>query len=124
MADIILTFANDINTSVQVGDIAYYCKPGTVGGFSVSTLTTDNSELFEIGAISAVDASARTITCSPINVTSSTRPVADSFILFSKDNRVNMASPLGYYAQAKFKNDSTVKGEMFAAACEIFDSSK
>ena len=35
-----------------------------------------------------------------------------------------MASPLGYYAQVKFKNNSTVKGEMFSAACEVFESSK
>ena len=47
-----------------------------------------------------------------------------SFILFSKDNRVNMSSPLGYYGLAKFKNDSTIKGEMFAASCDVFESSK
>ena len=124
MADITLTFANDINTSVQIGDTAYYCEPDAVGGFSISTSTTDNNKLFEIGPISAIDNSAKTITCSPTDVEATTKPVADSFILFSKDNRVNMASPLGYYAQAKFKNDSTVKGEMFSTACEIFESSK
>jgi hypothetical protein len=122
MADIILTFTNDINTSVQVGDIAYYCNPDTIGGFDIST--TEDSELFEIGPIIAVDNSARTITCAPVNVTAYTKPLMISFILFSKDNRVNMASPLGYYAQARFVNDSKVKGEMFAAACEIFESSK
>jgi hypothetical protein len=124
MPNITLTFANDINTSVQIGDTAYYCKPDTVGGFSVSTSTTDNDKLFEIGPISTIDNSSKTITCSPADISSDTTPVDGSFILFSKDNRANMASPLGYYAQVKFKNDSTVKGEMFSTACEIFESSK
>lgn len=124
MPNITLTFANDINTSVQIGDTAYYCKPDTVGGFSISTSTTDNDKLFEIGPISAIDNSSKTITCSPAGISGSTKPVEGSFILFSKDNRANMASPLGYYAQVKFKNDSTVKGEMFSTACEIFESSK
>ena len=51
-------------------------------------------------------------------------PPTGSFVLFSKDNRVNSVSPLGYYALAKFKNDSKVKSEMFATACEVFISSK
>tara|TARA_R100001377_G_C3194165_1_gene111868 strand:- start:2555 stop:2926 length:372 start_codon:yes stop_codon:yes gene_type:complete len=123
MPDITLTFSNDINTSAQVGDTAYYCSPDTVAGFSISTSVTNNDKLFEIGLISIIDNSANTITCTT-NGSGSAKPVEDSFILFSKDNRVNMASPLGYYAQVKFKNDSTVKGEMFSTACEIFGSSK
>jgi hypothetical protein len=51
-------------------------------------------------------------------------PTASSFILFSKDNSVNASSLLGYYASVKFKNNSTIEAEMFAAACEIDESSK
>ena len=39
-------------------------------------------------------------------------------------NKVNMTSPLGYFAKAKFENNSTSKSEMFTAACDIFESSK
>ena len=45
-------------------------------------------------------------------------------ILFAKDNTVNMGSLLGYYGLAKFKNNSILKAEMFATACEISESSK
>ena len=118
MPDITLTFTNDINTSVQVGDTAYHSKVDTVGGFSTS------SSITYIGPISSIDTSTKQIVCSPTVWQANNQPPAGSFILFSKDNRANMASPLGYYAQVKFKNDSTVKGEMFSAACEIFESSK
>ncbi len=118
MPDITLTFTNDINTSVQVGDTAYYSKVSNVGGFKTS------SSITYIGPISSIDTSAKQIVCSPAGISSNSQPPAGSFILFSKDNRANMASPLGYYAQVKFKNDSTIKGEMFSAACEVFESSK
>jgi len=118
MPDIILTFTNEINTSVQVGDTAYYSTVNTTGGFSTS------SSITYIGPISLIDTSNKQIVCNPASVSSSSQPPEGSFILFSKDNRVNMASPIGYYGQAKFKNDSTTKGEMFSAACEVFESSK
>ena len=51
-------------------------------------------------------------------------PGADDFYLFSKDNKFNMASPLGYYAKARFENNSTIKSEIFTVACDIFESSK
>ena len=124
MPNITLTFTNDINVSAQVGDTIYSCKLTDLGGFETSTSDTDNSNLTEIGTISAIDTSAKTITCSSPTMTTETKPSAGNFILFSKDNQVNVASPIGYYAQVKFKNDSTKKSEMFSAACEIFESSK
>ena len=57
-------------------------------------------------------------------VNSSVQVSDNSFIMFSKDNAVNMSSPLGYFGQAKFVNDSTIKGEIFATACDIEESSK
>jgi len=121
---ITITFANDINISAQKGDTAYYCVPTATGGFNVSTQdSTTNDNIFEIGPIFSIDNSTNTIICEPIN-TSTARPVDGSFVLFSKDRRVNMTSPAGYYAQVKFINDSKLKSEMFATACEVFISSK
>ena len=121
---ITITFANDINISAQKGDTAYYCVPSTLGGFNISTQgSVDNDNIFEIGPIFSIDNSTNTIVCESIG-TSTSMPVSDSFILFSKDRRVNMTSPAGYYAQAKFKNDSKLKSEMFTTACEVFISSK
>ena len=35
-----------------------------------------------------------------------------------------MASILGYYGEVEFKNNSAKKAELFAAACEMSESSK
>lgn len=127
MPDITLTFSGDINTSTQVGDTLYYCSLTEVAEFNTSNeSSSSNDNITEIGTVSSISKTnaTSTVVCTVPIVLSTTEPAVDSFILFSKDNRVNMASPLGYYAQVKFKNDSTVKGEMFSAACEIFGSSK
>ena len=116
MPNITLTFASTLNTSVQIGDTAYYCNTTSTGGFDSAGM----GNIIEIGAITNIVGSV--VTCSIIATT--VPPINTSFILFSKDNRVNMSSPLGYYGLAKFKNDSTIKGEMFAASCDVFESSK
>jgi hypothetical protein len=125
MPELTITFENDINISAQVGDTVYWCAPTVSSGFNTSDQTsTTNDNMFEVGPISGINNTLNTITCNASNVSSTTRPPIGSFILFSKDNSVNISSPIGYYAQVKFKNDSTVKGEMFSAACEVFESSK
>ena len=47
-----------------------------------------------------------------------------SFIMFSKDNKVNLSSGLGYYASATLRNDSPDKAELFNVGAGIFESSK
>jgi len=47
-----------------------------------------------------------------------------SFIMFSKDNKVNMSSILGYYAAVEFRNSSQIKSEIFNVGTDFFESSK
>ena len=47
-----------------------------------------------------------------------------SFIMFSKDNKANLSSVLGYYASVTFKNNSVDKAELFNVGANIFESSK
>lgn len=47
-----------------------------------------------------------------------------SFIMFSKDNKANMANMLGYYASVEYRNNSTDKAELFATGIEVHESSK
>ena len=110
MATITMTFAKNINVSVQVGDTAYYCVVTSgVGG------TPE-----EMGTVTAV--TATTITCN-IGV-GTTRPTTSNFIMFSKDNKANLSSLSGYYAEAEMKNDDTSAVELYAVGSEIFTSSK
>ena len=113
--------------SLQIGDIAFYATPNDdVAGFK----NADQNDITKIGEITSIDnttslddgTETTTLTCN-IN-TSTAIPTTSDFIFFSKDNKVNLTSLLGYYASVKFKNGSTAKAEMFSAACEINESSK
>ena len=46
------------------------------------------------------------------------------FIMFSKDNKANLSSLLGYYAETTFLNDSPYEAELFATSTEFSESSK
>jgi len=113
-----IVFDSDINTSVQVGDMAYYCPTLPDGGFDTSA----QSDINQIGVITAIK--YNWVTGSSSFIKCAGYMTGSSYVFFSKDNAVNISSPTGYFAKAKFVNDSTVKSEMFAATCDVFESSK
>ena len=47
-----------------------------------------------------------------------------SYIMFSKDNKANMSSILGYYASVEYRNSSQIKSELFNVGAGFFESSK
>jgi len=108
MGSITINFANKIQNSVQTGDIAYYTNDakGTV--------------LVKMGAITSITSSS--ITCQiPGNTVG---PTNNSFILFTKDNKANLTSLVGYFAEVQFRNDSQDYAELFSVGSEVFESSK
>jgi len=113
---ITINFAGNINNeSLQIGDLAYYVTPSEIGGFNQST----ESPIL-IGPIEA-------ITLNTIDVDNSAtgeEPEPNDFIMFAKDSRINLSGLVGYYAEAKFKNNSTEKAEMYSVGSEITPSSK
>ena len=129
IVSITLTFgfqSGSLNSSLQIGDTAYYTNPTDVAEFDV------NNSMVEIGTVTAIgfddDNNQTTVVC---NMDATTPPPTDgtggtpqSYIFFSKDNKVNSTSMLGYFSKAKFKNNSTDRAEIFATACEVFESSK
>jgi len=118
MAIITYTFPS-VNTSVQIGDTAYFTNPST--GFSATGFDVDISALLPLGLVTAV-----TLTTVSIDVPEDIiQPQLNiSFIFFSKSNTVNMSGIKGYYGSAKFVNDSEKKVELYATACGIEESSK
>ena len=48
----------------------------------------------------------------------------DDFIMFSKDNKVNLSSLLGYYSKVQFRNNSKDEAELFAVGADFVESSK
>ena len=122
-SSITLTFGTPLNASCQVGDTAYYVETGTSGGFNV-----DVDPVVEIGEIREItpwNGAVSTIICHnedtiPGNIDNSPA----KFILFSKDNKANLSSILGYYASVKFINDSKSQAEIFGVGLEAVESSK
>jgi len=53
-----------------------------------------------------------------------TSNLTDAFIMFSKDNGANLTSLKGYYADARFENNSKEKAELYAVSSQIVESSK
>tara|TARA_R110000822_G_scaffold108052_4_gene237451 strand:- start:740 stop:1078 length:339 start_codon:yes stop_codon:yes gene_type:complete len=107
-----LTFPNDINVSVQIGDIIYY-TPTTLNGIHNTAGT-----IIELGFVTAIN--GNTITVDYI----AALPQPGDFIMFAKDRSVNMSSLLGYFAKFRIRNNSQDKAEMYSIAVDVIESSK
>lgn len=108
---LVLTFANTVNSSIQVGDNVYY-----------STITNGVTDApTEVGGVTAF--TNTTVTCS-INSGASTTGLASKFFFFAKDNKANLSSLVGYFAEVVMKNDSTDEIELFQIGSDVSESSK
>lgn len=107
------------NTSLQVGDFAYY-SPGYQTGSAQPNTHAAEPKL--IGKITKIESNSITI-ANPV-VTLDTPTNVGHFLMFSKDTRVNKNSLVGYYAEVEIENDSVDKIEMFSLGSEIVQSSK
>ena len=119
MPTLSITFNDPLNTSLQVGDVAYYVQTQAVGNFN----TASQPNMVKIGEVINI------IQDPPeIHIFSSVAPIPQPlpgyFIMFAKDSRVNLSGLVGYYAEVKIKNNSTEKAEMYSIASEITPSSK
>tara|TARA_R110002153_G_scaffold109136_1_gene249874 strand:- start:362 stop:718 length:357 start_codon:yes stop_codon:yes gene_type:complete len=111
-----LNFPN-VNVSAQVGDVAYYSVPSTLGGFNTSGLPVTVA----FGLITAVTTTSITVEYEDKRIRP---PSMGYFIFFQKDKKVSMSSILGYYMQVDFVNDSKEKAELFSVGVEVQESSK
>ena len=113
-----LTFTKKIQTSVQAGDIVFYCNPTSTGGFS----TSSQSNVVFLGDVKGIDVGRLAM---EVNYTNGTIfPTTSSFILFSKDKYSHPSGLLGYYAEVCFRNNSTEEAELFSVNADVFESSK
>ena len=125
MPFITLCFNEPLNVSVQIGDDAYFTATTNVGVHPSAPL----SSVFLIGEILNIipwNGSATCINCwmTPIDFANSGPPPLGAFIMFSKDNKANMSSILGYYAELEFRNDSKDRAELFGVGVGFSESSK
>tara|TARA_R100001509_G_scaffold164828_1_gene143831 strand:+ start:6275 stop:6637 length:363 start_codon:yes stop_codon:yes gene_type:complete len=120
MATINLTINGGISDLLQVGDQVYYANNASFGGFS-STNTID--DVIHIGECIHIDNANNQILVDT-GTLSFAMPTSGAYILFSKDNAVNLTSLIGYFASIKLKNNSNIKSEIFQVGVDIDESSK
>jgi hypothetical protein len=116
-----VTFQDQINVSVQVGDLAWYLNPTPSGvpGNQYETASAANALYF--GNITAVTPFTITVD----NTISGNVPLSTDYFLFSKNNEANKSNLVGYYAEVTMVNqilDKTV--ELHSVGTEITESSK
>tara|TARA_R100001510_G_C7470640_1_gene87056 strand:+ start:87 stop:434 length:348 start_codon:yes stop_codon:yes gene_type:complete len=110
-----LTFPNDINVSVQVGDIIYYAPADTVNMHDQIM-----GSIIEFGTVDSINGNNIDVLHFPIVPP----PDITDFIMFAKNRIVNMSSLLGYFAQFRISNSSTSKSEMYSLSVNVTESSK
>ena len=120
--EIRLTFNEPLNHSLQVGDTIWYTNTSQTGGYDTAGL----SQTIKLGTVEEISNQYRKHMVIISNYTLTTPPVnlEQSFVMFSKDNKANLTSLTGYYAKARFENNSKEKAELFAVSSEIVVSSK
>lgn len=129
MPTVTLDFDNPINVSCQVGDTVYFVNTSTSekAGHESDGFTINSDDVQELGSVRAITTQSgsstfldRMIVYSTVAGWSSTQ---SRFIFFSKDNKANLSSPLGYFASVKLTNDSTTEAELYAVGMDTFSSS-
>ena len=123
---IILTLnnINNLNDSLQVGDMVYATPTTTQSGADDAQSGGTVGKATIVGILRKITTTGSQVvldvdnTPFPDNI-----PSANDFIMFSKysqtDGDVN-----GYYAEATFRNNSLEKAELFSVSSEIIINSK
>lgn len=118
-----LTFDQELNISLSIGDIIWYTPVVVSGGHDIS----DKDSIVKLGEVESVDNKNKIVLVKkphdPLNYVSVSLTQND-FVMFSKPNSINTSSVKGYYAKVRLDNDSTEKIELFAVSSEISESSK
>ena len=113
MAQTIINFNNTVNSSLQVGDIAYVC---TLSGGGTTTNPVYAGEIISTAQNYII-----------IDKDIATYPIINAtvdFILFSKRIEVNNSSLKGYFADVTFTNYSSEHAELYSISSEVTSSSK
>lgn len=139
-------FKGSPNTSLEIGDLAYYIGNPTMQAGSSGIVTSDynsgnngESNYILIGVVSAIMPFTETESTLTYGMTTAqpgffiyveeqpvgfVPPAINDFIFFAKNNAVELSSIKGYYANVNFINDSKKKAELFSVACGVAVSSK
>ena len=124
MPNLTLIFEKSINTSAQIGDIAYYSPTSASSEFQIADEIIRLGKILEISEITEGDNTGNYKLVCHIPAGIDYPNAATDFIFFAKDNIVNSGAVLGYYSELKFINDSDEDFELYSVNFEVVESSK
>ena len=101
-----LSFQNELNQSLQVGDIVYFEK---------------NGDIVELGECTSIASDRLSLVADILDT--NIRPSSNSFFMFAKNNVINTSGLVGYHATVTLENTSTELSELYAVNSEINISS-
>jgi hypothetical protein len=107
-----ITITGGVNVSLQVGDCIYAKTTTNSVGF-----TQLSNNLTKLGIVTNILGNVITLDNLAVSVN-------NQYCVFIKDQIVNMSGLSGYYADAKFENNSKDKAELFVVSSEATESSK
>jgi len=127
-----LQISGGLNVSLQEGDTIYAAKivSGQSGTNHPGSGSTDTKPV-AIGKVipNGINQNTGAVTIETSNFPPTGAPAINSFsgnsyIMFSKDNRVNTSGIIGYFAECEMKNYSTKAAEIFVVGADYVESSK
>tara|TARA_R100000988_G_scaffold102555_1_gene78483 strand:+ start:317 stop:2023 length:1707 start_codon:yes stop_codon:yes gene_type:complete len=119
--EVVITFDEDINTSLSLKDTIHYVVEANIGNGDV----IDNTNLIQYSKpIKSIGKNTITVEHDDTVNPPATIFEQGDFVLFTKDSLINKSGVVGYYAEATFKNSAKNKAELFSASSEINESSK
>lgn len=122
-----LTITGTPNISLAVGDTLYYTfiQSGPDDVFDSSDNNEGQANIGTLGTVSGIapQGSAFILLINEVpNIDLSL--LVGAFLLFSKDNKFELSSIVGYYNSIRLKNNSKEKAELFAVSVDVTESSK
>ena len=116
-----ITLKNNLqNVSLQIGDLAYFSPAFLLRTNDSGGAHAGSPEL--IGKITNIGLDY--IEIDNVQNSNTLPDYPNTFLMFSKDTRVNKNSLIGYYAEIELENNSTDKIELFSLGSEVTQSSK
>lgn len=126
----IIEFFRHINTSCQVGDIAYASYHSSRQSGRNHPGSSVDTKPFVLGRITNINRITGSIEVDPNadggvgNTAAASLVLSQLYIFFQKSQLANTSGVIGYFLETEYRNYSTLPAEMFATAADYVESSK
>ena len=119
----VLDLQDEINISLQKGDVVYYCRHTSSQAGKNHPNATMNTKPKKLGVVTNVNRNNDKVDVQ-VPIPMAFVNLNNKYLLCSKDRRVNYSGVAGYFMEVEYRNYTTLKSEIFATAASYVDSSR